>query len=469
MINIYTLIEWCITSSVLILLVMILRLITKKHISPMLRYSLWLVVLIRLLLPINPLDSIFSVMNTAEPILNSTPGFRAAIDLTYHDPAGFFKDSFNNVCYQAPTTSWRYLVFGIWGYGMFIVTDNIVYNNWRLWRRLKLNRKPLLDHTDPTRPRLYSMDGIASPCLFGPLRPSIYLTGASLQDPQVQTHAIAHERAHYRHGDHIWSVLRLVALILHWYNPLVWWACFLSKQDGEAAADDLAIRTLGAESRLSYGQTLIQLVAKRKISFSILSCSTTMVSSMISSKRALRKRILTLARAPRTTRLAAGFIGVILLTSILFTFTGAQASDWFDRTREELKEAERIQARLNTTVSELVRKDFLSRYPADECPYTDISDQLPAFLGYDEELFTDYCMYEFQNGYVIGAVDIREGEWGKIQFSMDYMVREYIRDHSLVGYTNPSTSSVLPPSFCFAFGEKDCVLLLQLEGIADRY
>ena len=78
-------------------------------------------------------------------------------------------------------------------------------------------------------------------------------------------------------------------------------------------------------------------------------------------------------------------------------------------------------------------------------------------------------MYEFQNGYVIGAVDIREGEWGEIQVSMDYMVREYIRINSLFGYTNPSSSSVLPPSFCFAFGEKDCVLLWQLEGIARRY
>ena len=63
MINIYELLEWCLTSSALILLVMIIRLITKKHISPVLRYGLWLVVLIRLLLPFNPLESIFSIMN----------------------------------------------------------------------------------------------------------------------------------------------------------------------------------------------------------------------------------------------------------------------------------------------------------------------------------------------------------------------------------------------------------------------
>ncbi len=40
MINIYDLIEWCITSSVLIPVVMIIRLFTKKHLSPVLRYSL---------------------------------------------------------------------------------------------------------------------------------------------------------------------------------------------------------------------------------------------------------------------------------------------------------------------------------------------------------------------------------------------------------------------------------------------
>ena len=44
MINIYTLIEWCITSSVLILLIIGLRQLTKQHLSPVLRYSLWLVV-----------------------------------------------------------------------------------------------------------------------------------------------------------------------------------------------------------------------------------------------------------------------------------------------------------------------------------------------------------------------------------------------------------------------------------------
>ena len=45
-------------------------------------------------------------------------------------------------------------------------------------------------------------------------------------------HVLAHELTHYAHKDHIWSLLRCLALALHWYNPLVWLAAALSKRDG---------------------------------------------------------------------------------------------------------------------------------------------------------------------------------------------------------------------------------------------
>ena len=245
MINIYDLIEWCTTSSVLILAVLLIRLFTKKHLSPVLRYSLWLVVLVRLLIPFNPLDSIFSVMNVAEPVIDASSSLRSIIDIAYHSPHGFYYDSNNILNYQAYETSGRYLITAVWGFGMFVAADHIFCTNWSLWRKLKLSRQPLFDHTDPTRPRVYAMPGLVSPCLFGFRHPSIYLTPGAMADQETLQYATAHEQAHYRHGDHIWGLLRLLALILHWYNPLVWIACYLSKQDSEVAADDLSLLTLG--------------------------------------------------------------------------------------------------------------------------------------------------------------------------------------------------------------------------------
>lgn len=55
--------EWVITSSVLILTVIALRYILRGKISLRLQYSLWLLVLLRLLVPINFAESSVSVMN----------------------------------------------------------------------------------------------------------------------------------------------------------------------------------------------------------------------------------------------------------------------------------------------------------------------------------------------------------------------------------------------------------------------
>lgn len=427
MINIYELLEWCLTSSVLILLIMIIRLITKKHISPVLRYSLWLVVLLRLLLPFNPLESIFSIMNPAEHLIDSSNVIRPIIDLTRHIDPGFYYDSNYILHYQPLVTSWRYMIFGIWCYGMFVAANSVILNNWKLWRKLKIEREPLFDHTDPIRPRLYRLKGLASPCLFGLRHPSIYLNAAAFENPTILEHAMAHEKAHYRHGDHLWSVLRLLVLILHWYNPLVWIACAISKQDGEAAADDLAIRSLGEDNRLAYGQTLLRLVSPRARSFSILSISTTMVSSMISSKRALRKRILSIARMPRTTRLSAVIVSLLMLASILCTFTGAKASTWFDP--ETTSTPVVMKQKPKTPLCNSLREKMLTRCYA--YPSTDITEPFLEWIDYDRSLFDDICVYQFEDGSILGAADIKETRAGDLGTPISSILKDYASQNSL--------------------------------------
>lgn len=70
-------------------------------------------------------------------------------------------------------------------------------------------------------------------------------------------HTVEHEITHFRHGDHFWSALRSVCIALHWYNPLVWWAAILSRNDAELACDEGTIRRIGEDARAEYGRTLI--------------------------------------------------------------------------------------------------------------------------------------------------------------------------------------------------------------------
>ena len=69
---------------------------------------------------------------------------------------------------------------------------------------------------------------------------------------------LTHELTHYRHLDHLWSVLRGVALAVHWWNPLVWLAAACSRRDGELACDEGALRRLGDNERIPYGEALLR-------------------------------------------------------------------------------------------------------------------------------------------------------------------------------------------------------------------
>lgn len=55
--------EWAVASGVLILLVLLIRQLFKGRLSPVLQYGLWLPVLIRLLVPVNLIDTDLSVLN----------------------------------------------------------------------------------------------------------------------------------------------------------------------------------------------------------------------------------------------------------------------------------------------------------------------------------------------------------------------------------------------------------------------
>ena len=95
---------------------------------------------------------------------------------------------------------------------------------------------------------------------------------------QEKKYCIEHEYSHYLQGDMVWSVCRIVCLILHWYNPLVWLAVTLSKKDAELACDERTIERLGEEERYSYGHTLVELAANQSKAVQMFGMATLMAS-----------------------------------------------------------------------------------------------------------------------------------------------------------------------------------------------
>lgn len=180
---------------------------------------------------------------------------------------------------------------------------------------------------------VYVSDRIDTPCLFGLLKPAIYITYPVADDDKLLRHTLAHEATHFRHRDHVWALLRCVCLALHWYNPLVWWAAFLSRQDGELACDEGTIAQLGEGERAEYGRTLIGMTCQKKAN--VLITATTMNSG----KSSLRERIVLIAKKPKMA--VYTLIAVVLIAAVAVgcTFTGARQdrADAYEKLPEYLE------------------------------------------------------------------------------------------------------------------------------------
>ena len=186
--------------------------------------------------------------------------------------------------------------------------------NLSLRRRLKRARR--LDGVDCPLP-VYVSDALPSPCLCGALRPRIYVTPAALGSPDRLRHVLAHELTHRRHLDHWWALLRCALLCAYWFDPLVWWAAALSRQDCELACDEGAIRALGEGERIPYGRTLVGMIAAGRTP--LLQTATTMSGG----KRRVKERITLIARKPKTVIALALAAALILACAVGCAFSGA--------------------------------------------------------------------------------------------------------------------------------------------------
>lgn len=334
-------IEWVASSCILILAVIALRYLLRGRISLRLQYALWLLVLARLLIPVSFGSTDISVMSVVEkaPAVQAVESVRNVDTIWQADngtvegyPAGpLMPDTPVTVVTIAPgvtndqfgrmesALTLRKLLLPVWWCGAAVTLMVFLTANLRFAARLRKSRRSLT--VEGAALSVYVAQERAVPCLFGLFRPVIYVTQAAADDPELLRHTVAHETTHFRQGDHVWALLRTVCLALHWWNPLVWWAAKLSRQDGELACDEATIRALGESERAAYGRTLIRMACGP--GSHVLLTATTMDGG----KTSLHERIVLLAKKPRTAVTAAIVVALAAALCVACTFTGAKKDE----------------------------------------------------------------------------------------------------------------------------------------------
>jgi len=320
--------EWIISSSVLIIILVILSTVSGGRISRRVMYALWILLLLRLLIPVSIGNSPLSTANVINAIRsdfrNGTSGAEEAENdnndnmiMPYtpeqrrqtngsgsqtaaQEAAG---ENAGNVMPENNRNENAAHVFKaaadfmkipetllvIWIAGMIMLAGWFLVSGLRFSSGLRRDRImiPAAELPEDTGSTLavYRTGQVETPCLAGLFRPAVYIPAGEAADENTLRHIIVHENAHFRHGDHIWSFFRIVCIVIHWYNPLVWYAAFRSRRDCETACDESALRILGASERTAYGDTLIRVT--QKSGHDMLPAAVMMSGT----KRTLRERI----------------------------------------------------------------------------------------------------------------------------------------------------------------------------------
>lgn len=159
----------------------------------------------------------------------------------------------------------------LWALGAAVTAAGMTARSHTFFRRLKL--RPLSRENCARVERICLQNGwkplamrqsaaLDSPCLCGVLRPKLLLP-AELPGDEALYYMLLHERCHARTGDTLWAFVRGALCCAFWFHPLVWLAARLNRADAELACDERVAARLSAAQRCDYAETLLGLAARQ--------------------------------------------------------------------------------------------------------------------------------------------------------------------------------------------------------------
>lgn len=179
----------------------------------------------------------------------------------------------------------------------------------RAWLKQNALRRPV---------EVRASAGMDSPMTYGVLRPVILLPkGIDKGDSGALLCALDHELSHIRHFDAVWKLIIAAAACLHWFNPLVWAMAILANRDIELCCDARVLRRGGEEERRAYASALVRMEEARAHDLPLASAF---------SRNALEERIGAIMNVKK--RSVVALLTALLITAVsLAAFAAAPASE----------------------------------------------------------------------------------------------------------------------------------------------
>lgn len=277
--------------TILIVVILLVQHLLGKNLSSKLRFYMWFPMLIRALIPLDLLPALPLNIFPSQHLSSMIP-----------DPAVSLANSVLVVAYFS---------------GMLFFAIRFILINHRLITCLRKNRQPVqVDHIPFP---VYISPFIPSACLISSGgEVAIYINPALFADKEKSYHILMHEVSHAIQRDPLWNRLRAAILVIHWFNPLVWYAASCFVRDSECACDERTITAIGTAQKGSYARTLLSLILPAGIEKYQPYCQ---ANSIQVNRQEMKIRLIALANGKSTSKFITLVLALILALCFLVSFS----------------------------------------------------------------------------------------------------------------------------------------------------
>jgi len=342
-------IETSIMASILVGLILCVKTLLRNKLTPRWQYMLWMILIVRLLLPWSPdssysIYSILSYSNGTSVIFHQDPVNRiqGLTDIgdtkvitnedTYtsgptQTAEKSKKQTHNNEKQDDKTFSIYTIFIYIWLAGVIILSFTTIIMNRRLL--LYIKKQPVIKDERIVQifenckksmsiqqdiPLLLA-GKISSPTVFGFIRSKVLLSSVHMKvlDEHQLRYIFHHELAHIKRRDVGVNWLMHGLLILNWFNPILWYAYSCMREDQELACDAFALTFIDSEENLAYGHTIITLLEHYSSYYQVPN-----LANLSRNKRTLKRRVLMIKKFKNNSYRwsAFGVVAIIAVSSL---------------------------------------------------------------------------------------------------------------------------------------------------------
>ncbi len=345
-----SIIEISIITSILIMTVKILSFFINKHYAAKWKKCIWLIIAVRLLIPI---DFSFSgaPIQVNMPDINH-PLFISLTSQISPDKGTVHSSETKVLPVMASVTNtqvekftdnvseknkkavpWMDISILVWFIGcfVFIVYHFVGYFYFRKqilrWSRVSKEQRSYDIINDIStkfhikkQVDIYVCNQIASPFIMGFLHPVVVIPSGHYSDEEL-TFIFKHELTHYRHYDLWYKMLLLLSNAVHWFNPLIYLLRYESDVDLELSCDDEVIKEMSTDAKKAYGETILSCINQQKMQKVAL---TTCFSDTTRTLKERLQNILSTRKKHNGLILIFTVVFLLISTSAAVAFTGGE-------------------------------------------------------------------------------------------------------------------------------------------------